>query len=147
MIGGGANMAHKCFISFKKEDQWYRDKIDNLFSASDIINKGLDRVIDSNDGDYIMKTIRQDYLKDSMLRYFSLGHIRLKMRDVIIWDGVKTISSNVNCKPPYSMVKVTRETVFWVLFSLRCVIKSTRELTNAKNVMERIVMLLLMTRQ
>ena len=46
-------MAHKCFISFKKEDQWYRNKIDNLFSASDIINKGLDRVIDSNDGDYI----------------------------------------------------------------------------------------------
>ena len=61
MIGEGANMAHKCFISFKKEDQWYRDKIDNLFSASDIINKGLDRVIDSNDGDYIMKTIRQNY--------------------------------------------------------------------------------------
>lgn len=56
-------MAHKCFISFKKEDQWYRNKIDDLFSASDIINKGLDRVIDSYDGDYIMQTIRQDYLR------------------------------------------------------------------------------------
>lgn len=42
---GGLNMAHKCFISFKKEDQWYRNKIDDLFSVSDIINKGLDRVI------------------------------------------------------------------------------------------------------
>lgn len=66
-------MAHKCFISFKKEDQWYRDKIDNLFSASDIINKGLDRVIDSDDGDYIMKTIRQDYLKDSTVTVFLIG--------------------------------------------------------------------------
>ena len=73
MIGRGANMAHKCFISFKKEDQRYRDKIDNLFSASDIINKGLDRVIDSNDGDYIMKTIRQDYLKDSTVTVFLIG--------------------------------------------------------------------------
>lgn len=66
-------MAHKCFISFKKEDQWYRNKIDDLFSASDIINKGLDRVIDSYDGDYIMQTIRQDYLKDSTVTVFLIG--------------------------------------------------------------------------
>ncbi len=66
-------MTHKCFISFKKEDQWYRNKIDDLFSASDIINKGLDRVIDSYDGDYIMQTIRQDYLKDSTVTVFLIG--------------------------------------------------------------------------
>ncbi len=66
-------MGHKCFISFKKEDQLYRNKIDNLFSDSDIINKGLDRVINSNDGDYIMKTIRQDYLKDSTVTVFLIG--------------------------------------------------------------------------
>lgn len=66
-------MAHKCFISYKKEDQWYRDKIDELFSYSDVINKGLDRVIDSYDGDYIMKTIRRDYLKDSTVTVFLIG--------------------------------------------------------------------------
>ena len=66
-------MAHKCFISFKKENQSYRDKIDELFSASNIINKGLDRVIESDDGDYIMKTIRQDYLKDSTVTVFLIG--------------------------------------------------------------------------
>lgn len=66
-------MAHKCFISFKKEDQWYRNKIDDLFSASDIINKGLDHIIDSDDGDYIMKVIRQDYLKDSTVTVFLIG--------------------------------------------------------------------------
>lgn len=66
-------MGHKCFISFKKEDQWYRDKIDNLFASSDLINKGLDRVIDSDDGEYIMKIIRQDYLTDSTVTIFLIG--------------------------------------------------------------------------
>ena len=66
-------MGHKCFISFKKEDQWYRDRIDKLFAASDLINKGLDRVIDSTNGEYIMKTIRQDYLKDSTVTVFLIG--------------------------------------------------------------------------
>jgi len=40
-------MGHKCFISFKKEDQWYRNQIDKLFAESDLINKGLDRIINS----------------------------------------------------------------------------------------------------
>ena len=66
-------MGHKCFISCKKEDQWYRDQIDKLFLSSDLINKGLDRVIDSDDGEYIMKTIRQDYLKDSTVTIFVIG--------------------------------------------------------------------------
>lgn len=66
-------MGHKCFISFKKEDQRYRDQIDKLFASSDLINKGLDRVIDSEDGEYIMKTIRQDYLKDSTVTIFVIG--------------------------------------------------------------------------
>lgn len=66
-------MGHKCFISFKKEDQWYRDQIDKLFASSDLINKGLDRVINSDDGDYIMKAIRQEYLTDSTVTIFLIG--------------------------------------------------------------------------
>ena len=48
-------MAHKCFISYKKEDKYYREEIDKLFNERDVINKGLDKVINSDDGDYIMK--------------------------------------------------------------------------------------------
>lgn len=66
-------MAHKCFISYKKEDQWYRDKIDELFSCSDVINKGLNRRINSYDGDYIMRAIRQEYLRDSTVTVFLIG--------------------------------------------------------------------------
>lgn len=66
-------MAHKCFISYKKEDGYYREEINKLFDERDVINKGLDRVIDSNDGDYIMKKIREDYLKDSTVTLFLIG--------------------------------------------------------------------------
>ena len=38
-----------------------------------MINKGLDRIIDSDDGEYIMKTIREDYLKDSTVTIFIIG--------------------------------------------------------------------------
>ena len=44
-----------------------------MFASSDLINKGLDRVIESNDGEYIMKRIRQDYLKDSTVTIFVIG--------------------------------------------------------------------------
>lgn len=65
--------AHKCFISFKKEDNDYRKELDDLFDEGNVINKGLDRVIDSEDGDYIMKVIRNDYLKDSTVTVFLIG--------------------------------------------------------------------------
>lgn len=66
-------MAHKCFISYKKEDQSYRDKLFKIFDNNDVINKSLNRVIDSDDGDYIMQTIRKDYLKDSTVTVFLIG--------------------------------------------------------------------------
>lgn len=66
-------MAHKCFISYKKEDKYYREEIDKLFDDRDVINKGLDTVINSDDGDYIMKKIRDDYLKDSTVTLFLIG--------------------------------------------------------------------------
>lgn len=66
-------MAHKCFISFKKEDQYYRNELDDLFNDEDVINKSLDRVINSNNGNYIMQTIRDNYLKDSTVTIFLIG--------------------------------------------------------------------------
>ena len=66
-------MAHKCFISYKKEDSYFREQIDGLFNKKDIINKGLDRIINSDDGDYIMRKIREDYLKDSTVTLFIIG--------------------------------------------------------------------------
>ena len=95
-------MGHKCFISFKKEDQWYRDQIDKLLASSDVINKGLNRVINSDDGEYIMKTIRQDYLKDSTVTIFMIGSHSSENEGYDYMGAVRIISSNVNYKHHYT---------------------------------------------
>lgn len=66
-------MAHKCFISFKKEDRIYKEKLVEKFNNADVIDKTLDRVIESYDGDYIMSVIRRDYLRDSTVTIFLIG--------------------------------------------------------------------------
>ena len=63
----------KCFISYKKEDKQYKDYLVNNLGSEHFINKALDRKIESYDGDYIMKVIRQDYLCDSTVTIFLIG--------------------------------------------------------------------------
>ena len=64
---------HKCFISYKKEDAAYKDYLIRSFGGDNFINKSLDRVINSDDGDYVMKVIREDYLCDSTVTLFLIG--------------------------------------------------------------------------
>jgi len=65
-------MAHKCFISFKTEDISYKKEIqDNL--DIDMIDKSLNEAIDSEDEDYIMRKIREDYLSDSTVTIHLIG--------------------------------------------------------------------------
>jgi len=65
-------MARKCFISFKKEDEDYRDYIRDNFSL-DIIDKSLKEPIRSDDEDYILRKIREDYLSDSTVTIHLIG--------------------------------------------------------------------------
>jgi MTH538 TIR-like domain (DUF1863). len=65
-------MGHKCFISFKTEDLDYKKKIQDELDI-DMIDKSLDEAIDSNDEDYIMRKIREDYLSDSTVTIFIIG--------------------------------------------------------------------------
>lgn len=81
-------MGHKCFISYKKEDTAYRNELLRLFSFSDVINKSLDRTIDSLNGDYVMQVIRQDYLKDSTVTVFLIGQ-HSSEREGSDWYGDK----------------------------------------------------------
>lgn len=66
-------MGHKCFVSFKKEDIDYKNELVELFEKEDIIDNTLDREIQSEDGDYIMQVIREDYLKDSTVTICLIG--------------------------------------------------------------------------
>lgn len=65
-------MAHKCFISFKTEDMDYKKKIQEELDI-DMIDKSLNESIDSNDEDYIMRKIREDYLADSTVTIHLIG--------------------------------------------------------------------------
>ena len=68
-------MGHKCFISFKKEDISYKKEIQGWKENNkvDMIDKSLNTPIDSDDEDYIMRKIREDYLSDSTVTIFLIG--------------------------------------------------------------------------
>lgn len=66
-------MGHKCFISYKKEDIDFKNQLSKIIEKNDIIDKSLDRIIDSYNGDYIMQTIRENYLSDSTVTLFLIG--------------------------------------------------------------------------
>lgn len=68
-------MGHRCYISFKTEDLWYKKEIQKWSDNDkvDMIDKSLDIPIDSEDEDYIMRKIREDYLSDSTVTIFLIG--------------------------------------------------------------------------
>jgi MTH538 TIR-like domain (DUF1863). len=66
------NSIHKCFISFKEEDSYYKEELVTNYSDQ-MINKSLEEPIDSKDEDYIMRKIRKDHLSDSTVTIFLIG--------------------------------------------------------------------------
>ena len=68
-------MGHKCFISFKKEDEAYKKVIQSWIDKDkvDMIDKSLDEPINSTNEEYIMQKIRKDYLSDSTVTIFLIG--------------------------------------------------------------------------
>ncbi len=66
-------MSRNCFISFKKEDSYYKDKISEKLKVGQIQGKSLDKWIDSDDIDYIMQVIRSQYMKNTSVTLFLIG--------------------------------------------------------------------------
>lgn len=66
-------MSHNCFISFKKEDLKYKEAILKKLGTERIKGKALDRWIDSDDIDYIMQVIRNDYMINTSVTIFLIG--------------------------------------------------------------------------
>lgn len=65
-------MAHKCFISFKTQDHAFKKYIHDELNV-DMIDKSLHDPIESDDEDYIMRQIRENYLSDSTVTIFLIG--------------------------------------------------------------------------
>lgn len=66
-------MAYKCFISYKTEDQLFKNHIQNNLKI-DMVDKSLNEPINSYDDNYIMRKIREDYLRDSTVTIFLIGN-------------------------------------------------------------------------
>lgn len=65
-------MGRTCFISFKREDKEYKRIIQEDLKIN-MIDKSLDDAIDSDDVEYVMKKIREDYLSDSTVTIHLIG--------------------------------------------------------------------------
>lgn len=65
-------MGHKVYISFKTEDRNYKEEVQS-WEHLDYVDKSLNMPINSNDADYILRRIREDYLRDSTVTIFLIG--------------------------------------------------------------------------
>lgn len=66
---------HKCFVSYHQADKKAVDEFLEKFGGS-FIRRGMemtDDIIDSNNTDYVMKRIRELYLKDSTVTLVLIG--------------------------------------------------------------------------
>lgn len=66
-------MSHRCFISFKKVDEYYKRKIKEQLGEENIIGKALDWWIDSGSIDYVMQVIRKEYLSNTSVTLYLIG--------------------------------------------------------------------------
>lgn len=80
-------MGHKCFISFKTEDLAYKTHIQDKLDV-DMIDKSLNAPIDSDDEDYILRKIREEYLSDSTVTIHLIGS---RSAENLGWDEQRFI--------------------------------------------------------
>lgn len=80
-------MGHRCFISFKTEDKEYKRKIQEDLKI-DMIDHSLNEAINSDDEDYIMRKIREDYLSTSTVTIHLIGN---KSNENLGWEEQKFI--------------------------------------------------------
>lgn len=64
-------MGHKCYISFKMEDERYKIAIQKM--GIEMVDRSLNVSIHSNDEDYVLRKIREEYLSDSTVTIFLIG--------------------------------------------------------------------------
>lgn len=91
------NQKHKVFTSYyHKDDQKYKNYIDNYFSDI-IINKSvMDGEINSNNStEYIKRLIREDYISDSSVIIVLVGK-NTKTRKYVDWEIYAGLNASTN---------------------------------------------------
>lgn len=89
---------HKCFISYHHADQYYVDEFIKEFDyKKDIficrcLGEMPDDIINSNDTDYVMRRIREDYIKDSTVTIVMMGSCTWA-RKYVDWEIQASLSN------------------------------------------------------
>jgi hypothetical protein len=65
-------MGRRCFISFKKEDEEYKIKIQEELNV-DMVDYSLDDAIVSDDEEYILRKLREDYISKATVTIHLIG--------------------------------------------------------------------------
>lgn len=117
---------HKCYISFKTEDEYYKSEIQKMKKAGklDYIDKSLNNAIDSEDPDYIMRKIREDYLSDSTVTIFLIGTHSM---ETLGREEQQFIKRELQASL-FDGEKKT-EMVFLELYYQRCIVRYTKVVT------------------
>jgi hypothetical protein len=93
-------MTHKCFLSYNAADKAAVDDFCDKFSGS-FIRRGLkmeDDIIDSTNTDYVMKRIRELYLKDSTVTIVLIGKCTWARR-FVDWEIQASLRNPVDGYP------------------------------------------------
>ena len=77
--GGSHAWVTSATISFKTEDSTYKQCIQSDLDV-DMIDKSLDEPIQSDNEDYILRKIREDYLADSTVTIHLIGQYSAELR-------------------------------------------------------------------
>ena len=67
-------MAHNCFISYKSEDIYFKNRIVEKLGRDRIVGKSVDQWIESDNIDYIMQEIRRRYMAGTTVTIFLIGN-------------------------------------------------------------------------
>ncbi|WP_235299668.1 TIR domain-containing protein [Portibacter marinus] len=97
---------HKCFISFHRRDKDEVDEFCQKFSGS-FIRRGLlmeDDIVDSKNTDYVMRRIREQYLKDSTVTIVLVGKCTWARR-FVDWE-VQASLRNPSASYPNGLVAI-----------------------------------------
>ena len=66
-------MSHRCFVSFKKENSGYKNAIVKRLGELSIPVNVLDKTIQSDDIDYVIQRIRDEYMNNTTVTLFLIG--------------------------------------------------------------------------
>lgn len=100
-----ANVRHKCFISYHHDDQ---DEVEEFIETFDherivfiarALGAGMEQdIIDSDDTDYVMRRIRELYLKDSTVTLVLMGKCTWARR-YVDWEIQASLRSGETVTP------------------------------------------------